>query len=654
MQRAFGKSAYKTVFLLTILTLGLAFAAFGIPVGAIDGLEVWEVDDDEWLYEQYDVYVGDDFLAVNGTGANPFTPVKIYWDEVSEDNFLAEDTSDNTGYFEIDEGDFEIPEADAGEHWIIASDGDSINLGVAVTVWPSLELDPEEGLPDDRVDVTGYGFGDEEDVELWFDLGGYYEEEVTRGTPSTNENGTFETWFYLPDVDEDDWDDFEVYANDTAGNEATATFTVGEYIDVDPDEGYPTYGPIEWEARAEADEDYQVVFVGVDLWVSLANVTSDDEGEMSGTFDVPYESLPGDYGPYYAREYQVELWDEDDDFIAGHDFDVYPYPHLEPDPDWARANETVDLIGGFFSREEDTEVTVTLDGIEIGVFETDEDGNFTDEFEVPDLAYGHYTLYAVDENGYEAEADFDVRPEGYGEMGTRNSVYFQGDHISFWVNTTDPIDNEEPLVLFVNITDPDGVLFWSPECELIDELHYWNVSQLIEGEYTDYYVLPYCEFPWKMQLPHDVTVGTWNWTAYDTDDYSSEYYWDEWAEGQFEVVERLTLDLVMDKLDEMKAQIEGLITDTNGDLVALINTNHGTLTASLSDLNAKVVEVEGDTATLLTDLGMVKADVADIADEFPLDIPETDLTPMWAAVALSLIAAIAAIAAVVIVYQRIA
>ena len=238
-------------------------------------------------------------------------------------------------------------------------------------------------------------------------------------------------------------------------------------------------------------------------------------------------------------------------------------------------------------------------------------------------------------------------------MGTRDSVYFQGDHISFWVNTTDPLDNGD-LVLFVNISDPDGVLFYSPRCELVEEFHYWRVDQLIEGEYHDYYVMSYCEHPWKMQLPHDVTVGTWNWTAYDTEDYDDEDDWDVWAEGEFEVVERLTLDLVLDRMDEMEATIVGLFSDTEGNLMAYIDTKAGTLTASLADLNAKVVDIEGDTATLVTDLGMVKADVDDIADEFPLDIPSVDLTPMWAAVALSLVAAIAAIAAVVVVYQRIA
>jgi hypothetical protein len=388
-------------------------------------------------------------------------------------------------------------------------------------------------------------------------------------------------------------------------------------------------------------------------------VTSDDDGNMDGTFDVPYNSEPGDgpegVGDGWGNPYLVELWDEDDETIADDDFMVYPYPELTVDPDGERANETVDIMGAWFSRDEGVEVTVTLDGVEIGTFEVDEFGNFTDDFEVPNIEFGHYTLYAVDENGYEAETDFDVRPEGYGEMGTRFSVYFQGDHISFWVNTTDPMDNG-PLVLFVNITDSEGVTFWDPSHGLGPwEVNAWCVDQLVEGEYTDYYVLPYCYQSWKLMLPDDATVGTWNWTAYDTDEYNwDEDDWDVWAEGQFEVVERLTLDLVLDRLDEMEATIVGLFSDTEGNLMAYIDTKAGTVTASLADLNAKVVDIEGDTATLATDLGMVKADVADIADEFPLDIPTVDLTPMWAAVALSLVAAIAAIAAVVIVYQRIA
>ena len=702
-------NTYKTVFLLTILTFGIVLAIYAPTIGAID--------EPLSLYPDNRGNVGDDDTVVEGTDADAFALVKIYWDSIEPENLLTTTTANSIGTFGTDAGDIIVPEDVAGPHWIIATDGSTPNEGIQFYIDPHIELNPEEGLPDDRIKITGYGFAADADIEkIIFDGDNSYEaeEDVMEGLPDTNENGTFTSRFTVPDVDEEYWptgsgedeEDLLIYVEDEYENYAIGVFVVGQYIHVDPDEGYPTWGPVEWEARAEENEDYEVVFVGVDLWISLANVTSDDDGEMSGEFDVPYEAEPGDgdEDEDWGHEYQIELWDEDDDKVAGTEFWVFPEPELVTkiegiEVDCGRANETVELYGYFFTREDGTEVEVTFDGIDLGTFETDEYGNFEDEFEVPDLEFGHYTIYAVDENGYEAELDFDIRPEGYGEMGTRQSVYFQGDHISFWVNTTDPIDNDEPLILFVNITDPDDVLFYdnwqetttlqsliglvmdgdmdedgSPVSRIIIGKIFWNVSQLIEGEYHDYYVLPYGEQPLKMMLPDDAKVGTWNWTAYDTNNVNVyldldrvedgdgdipipkwvEGDFDVWAEGSFEVVNKLTLDLVLNGLDDMEATIVGLLSDTEGNLMAYIDTKMGTVTASLADLNATIVDIEGDTATLVTDLGIVKADVADIADEFPIEIPDVDLTPMWAAVALSLIAAIAAIAAVVVVYQRIA
>jgi hypothetical protein len=658
MQRAFGKSAYKTVILLTILTFGIVFATFTVSVNAVLTLPTLSKTEGN---------VGDDDLIVSGGGANPFTLVEIYWDGVEEEDLLTKTSADQYGDYETDDEDIVIPDDVAGNHTIVVVNQLQTNVWANFTILPEIDLDPAEGLPDDRIEVSGTGFGGDEDLTVFFDYYGWTDEidvdgeDVTRGDPETSATGNFTTTFDVPDVDDDQWPiEVTVYANDSAGNFAMANFTVGEYIHVDPDEGYPTWGPVDWEARAEPNTDYEVVFVGEDLWISIANVTSDDDGFMDGTFFVPYESEPGPgpTEPNWGNEYTVELWDAVDDPVAGEEniFTVYPYPELLPEHDGARANETVGLDGVFFSRVDDTEVTVTLDGVEIDVFDTDEFGMFNSSFEVPNLEYGHYTLYAVDENGYEAEADFDIRPEGWEDMGTRQLVYFQGDHISFWANTTWPDDTGDDLLLFVNITDSEGVLFWDPYCQL-GPLYYnfWCVDQVIEGEFNDFYVLAYCEQPWKMMLPDDAPVGTWSWTAYETNEGSyDEDTWDVFAEGEFEVVAKLTLDLVLDRLDEMEATIAGLFSDTEGNLMAYIDTKAGTLTASLADLNAKVVEVEGDTATLVTDLGMVKADVADIADEFPIDIPTVDLTPMWAAVALSLVAAIAAIAAVVVVYQRIA
>jgi hypothetical protein len=111
------------------------------------------------------------------------------------------------------------------------------------------------------------------------------------------------------------------------------------------------------------------------------------------------------------------------------------------------------------------------------------------------------------------------------------------------------------------------------------------------------------------------------------------------------------------------------ITAIKGD-VATIKTNLGTVSTSVSTLDAKVVALSGDVATVNTALGTLEGKVtavdgkvatvntsvgtlqADVSDI--LAKPDVDMTPVWIAVVLSLIAAIAAIFAVVTIRQKIA
>ena len=858
MKMTLRPNTYKTVFLLTILTLGIMFAVYPIPIGALNTPVLSETEG----------CVGDDDVIVSGTGAAPFGKVSIYWDKISDDTLLTTETANSAGSYKTSDGDFEIPEDVAGNHWIIVTDGQTLNNGTIFTIIPKIVLDPEEGLPDDYIEVTGTGFGKETDITIFFDWedDADVDEDDKDVTPSggieTDENGTFVADIKIPDVDEDKWpvtviihangtypmdvelgssgdaeagwtseahsgnyavslatlgtpgwngthwvddggdegrivitlppgttlgdietiswwtylvsgyvphvdlvldytgdgerddvltaegahqndpdgahgwttgtwtqtfegatgeytswsripesqtpDDLKSVQNKTAvwmiaaddpifglatlanfkegktdgtievnsttivlaleieidnwvlqteayidditvnddvyeleliTSEADAELLVGQYITVDPDYGYPGFPGIEYEGRAEANEDYEIRFHGADLWKSLANITTDSKGAFDGTFTVPIEAEPGDGPePYWGRKFDVELYD-DDDLICSTTFKVYPEPVIET-ASGAKANATVKIYGGFFYRWKGTDVDLSLNGIDIDTFETDKYGNFSDKFDVPDIAVGHYTLTAVDEKGFTAETDFDVLPEAYAEFGTRESIYLQGDKFSFWSNLTEPDFDG----IYLNITDVEGVRFYEGEIKLGD-------FQSLEGEYADYFVLPYNAFG-DLTLPDDAKIGTWNWMAVEVENGDKDD--DVWAEGTFDVIDKITVNYVLDRLDEIDATITGLITDTEGNLMAYIDTKMGIVTASLADLNATVVTIEGNVATIATDLGTVKADVADIADEFPLEIPDVDLTPMWAAVALSLIAAIAAIAAVVVVYQRIA
>ncbi len=89
--------------------------------------------------------------------------------------------------------------------------------------------------------------------------------------------------------------------------------------------------------------------------------------------------------------------------------------------------------------------------------------------------------------------------------------------------------------------------------------------------------------------------------------------------------------------------------DAIGLKVVAINGTTATIQTSLGTIQGQVTAMAGDVATIKTDLGTVKTNVASIKAFLPVD-----MTPIWVAVILSLVAAIAAIYAVVVIRGKIA
>lgn len=133
-----------------------------------------------------------------------------------------------------------------------------------------------------------------------------------------------------------------------------------------------------------------------------------------------------------------------------------------------------------------------------------------------------------------------------------------------------------------------------------------------------------------------------------------------YAYGTFTV--GTTGDLVVDMINAKLVSIE--------DDIATIQTDLGTVKTSVSSLDAKVVALQGDVATIQTtlgtisgkvtaiegnvatiktDVGTIKADVSSVKGFLPVD-----MTPVWIAVVLALIAAIASIYAIVVIRSKIA
>ena len=111
---------------------------------------------------------------------------------------------------------FNIPDSTAGAHVITAKDITDSQAEAVFSVIPSIVLSPVSGAINDKVTVTGTGFGYKSQVVI--DFG-----NQPVATSKTGDNGSFETTFKVPGVK---LQAYNVEAKDGEGNMAEAAFTI--------------------------------------------------------------------------------------------------------------------------------------------------------------------------------------------------------------------------------------------------------------------------------------------------------------------------------------------------------------------------------------------------------------------------------------------
>ena len=600
--------------------------------------------------------------------------VKIYWDSVKawdgKAGFLAEGYAVGpTATIKI-----VIPEAVAGDHYVIAKDVESGNsLAATFTVVPKIVLSPDYGVVGDTITVTGTGFA-EESIILLSGIDGII---TVPATVTTSALGSFTCTFKIPETSDAM---YTVKATDEDGNFAEDDLDVGKYITLTPERGLVgttvTVAGRGFAAEGTVDIRWHI---GTGYVTLVNDYPIDENGDFSTTFKVPQVPDPTPPG----QKYDVEAYDSAGGFATA-TFTVAEEASIMLSPDEGRAGALFNVIGEWFSA--DSDVTIIFDGEEVGTATTNEVGAFTAaDLKVPDVSEGVYTVTATDEDGVSASATFTVLPPPVIVIRTRAAEYLQGDTMSIYGNCS-----EVPEVAFLLITDPNGVIFWGAQ-----------IGSASWMEIDGWYVLPYLYGGDGMMplgfwpLPSDAPLGSWNFTAYD----AGEEILDT---NLFTVVERPTLEMILSRLDELDVKLSGLFTDTEGNLKAYIDTSLGPVLTDLDALDAKIVSLAGDVATISTAvgelevklddiglkvtsingsvatietdlgtiegyvedvddgvatistaLGTVQADVSDVLDEFPIKVA-IDMTPVWAALGLSLIAALSATYAAIMISRKIA
>ena len=369
------------------------------------------------------------------------------------------------------------------------------------------------------------------------------------------------------------------------------------------------------------------------------NVTIDGLLVLEGTTDIFGEFSENVYVPTLAiGTYDVVATDADGGHAnASPEFNVTATTEFGLIPDAAPSGCVVVIAGVYFSADSWVDIVLynaTDASIETWEMPTDEDGLFAFEWTV-DLELGVYFLNATDQNGldliYVNEVQFEVVDLDV-EIYTRAATYLQGDTISFYIASDFIVDGLTEIAIADPTDYPYGTITIFP----------WD--WVYNGSC---YAVPYWATTFVLPGGAEIgTIGTWTWTA-DINGVERT--------GDFEVTEVFTIAMVLAHLDELDAEIIALdgvvatISTTVGDIqtsvdsigltVTSIEGDVATIQTTLGTIQGKIVSMNGTVATIQTNLGKVQVDVSDIKGSFP--------APMWAAVILSLIAAMGVIYVVI-------
>jgi hypothetical protein len=289
------------------------------------------------------------------------------------------------------EGNFDVPgeltdgddriDVESGDYYIYASytnEGEIVAKDEFRVIVIGLSISPDEGTVGTKVTVTGSGFEDNEEIEITF--GSTDVTDDIEGDDETRSNGSFTSYFYVPESVAGKHDITVEVDND----EAEAEFTVEPDIEIDPEEGAVNDRILVTGTGFARMEDFTVTFDGIDV--------GGDTTGGSGSFET-HVNVP-ELG---AGEYDVEAEDDDNNsatatFTISTDVSISPTTSASS-PGYVGDELTISGTGF----QPSSEITITYTSDPVTFYTTSEsDGSFSYTFEVPPSQSGEHTITATD------------------------------------------------------------------------------------------------------------------------------------------------------------------------------------------------------------------------------------------------------------------
>ncbi|MFA5364418.1 MAG: hypothetical protein WC325_04465 [Candidatus Bathyarchaeia archaeon] len=640
--------------------------------------------------------------------ASPFSTVRVYWDALSG-AVLGTGSADVNGAYRIA---VTIPAAVFGTHYLVVNDGETESEGTAFAVSPVIyvsTIPPTYGtpraLPGDSLSISGHGFAAYDAIAITFHNGTFGDPlTITLTSPAitSNATGSWSATILVPStITYADFGDFTVNATDEADNWAVKTVTVDYYIGCSPAAG-PVGITTTISGRIQPSVAYTIRFNGA----TIGSGTTAADGAYSMPYTIPSVLSTGGY--------TVDIvWAT----INTRDttFTVNPSPTIVLGASSGYVGDVVTISGSGFSSG--ATITLYFNDIIVNSTAMDSHfgptrtGAFAGQlpsgltFVVPSVSSTVYAVKVVDQYGAtSALVYFTVNPTPVTNIALRANAYFQGDVLSFSITTTDRFASDQCTV---TVKDPSGLTWWTAV---------WMLDETSTGVYNMLYQNQMVNNNYLMLSADAPTTGSWNWTITYIATVkgagkatglftvavppTTQTVLDQLEVVRSNITAAITTSqgVIITNLNGLDAKLTSItnniatIQTTVGSIqtsvsnlnigslgsdvmaiaddVATIMTDIGTLQADVSDLGMSVTSIEGDVATIQTDLGTLQGTVTSIDDgvatiqtdvgAVQLDVTdvlakaEVDMTPVWIAVVLSLVAAIAAIFAVITIRSKIA
>jgi len=291
-------------------------------------------------------------------------------------------------------------------------------LLIAIPAAPALAAEdidpsPSTGEVGDKIDITGDGFKtDLTRAYIYFssqewDVGDEIDEDVTvyalvkKRTP--DDTGHIDTYFYVPE-ELDDGDDYEevvggyyyiyVTYEDSDLIEAIEDFTV-RGIELNPDEGpVGTQVEINGVGFTRSRDIRYIKYGGEDLDDWEGDLETNIHGEFTSYIVIP-ENTAGEHTILVEDRSYKE---------ASATFTVESEITISLTS--GAAGDTVEVTGTGFG--DTVEVSITFNGDDVVTDETDNYGNFTAAFDVPDVGVATYDIEAEDVDANKDTAEFTI------------------------------------------------------------------------------------------------------------------------------------------------------------------------------------------------------------------------------------------------------